>query len=181
MLPSRLKNNCNKSRKTEHWEAFRRQRNLCVTLFRMEKRSFYNKLNISDITDNKKFWKTVKPAFSEKGPSKSKTTVIEYDTVISNDKKVAEAMNDYILSIIDSLCLKENSEVTISTEGVSNPIEWAFIKYSKGPKITRIRSSVQKMTNFLKFQAVSLEQMNTEIERFDPTKQRPLEIYLRNC
>ena len=30
MLRSRLKNRYNKSRTAEHWEAFRRQRNLCV-------------------------------------------------------------------------------------------------------------------------------------------------------
>ena len=43
----------NKSPTVEHWEAFRKQRNLCVKLFRTEKRNFYKKLNISDITDNK--------------------------------------------------------------------------------------------------------------------------------
>ena len=55
MLHSRLKNRYNKNWTAEHWEAFRRQRNLCVKLFRKEKRNFYINLNISDITDNKKF------------------------------------------------------------------------------------------------------------------------------
>ena len=53
MQRSRLKNRYNKSPTVEHWEAFRKQRNLCVKLFRTEKRNFYKKLNISDITDNK--------------------------------------------------------------------------------------------------------------------------------
>ena len=55
MLRSRLKNKYNNSRTAEQWEAFRRQRNLCAKLYRKEKRSFYNRLTISDITDNKKF------------------------------------------------------------------------------------------------------------------------------
>ena len=142
MLRSRLKNKYNKSGTAEHWEAFRRQRNLCVKLFRKEKRSFYNRLTISDITDNKKFWKTVKPAFSDKGQSNSKITLIENDTLILNNKKVAETMNDYCVSITDLLCFKENSEITISTEGVSDPIERAIIKYSKHPSIRKIRSAV---------------------------------------
>ena len=145
-------------------------RNLSVKLFRKEKRSLYNRLTISDITDNKKFWKTVKPAFSDKCRSNSKNTLIENDTLILNDKKVAETMKDYLLSITDLLCLKENSEITISTEGVSDPIARAIIKYSKRPSIRKIRSSVHKNNEFFKSQATSLEQMNTEIERLNPTK-----------
>ena len=108
MLRSRLKNRYNKSRSAEHSEVFRRQRNLCVNLFRKEKRNFYKNLNISDITDNKKFWKTVKSVLSDKGRSNSKITLIENDTIISNDKEVAETLNDYFVSITDSLGLTEN-------------------------------------------------------------------------
>ena len=32
-------------------------------------------------------------------------------------------MNDYFVSVTDLLCLKENSEVAISAESVSDPIE----------------------------------------------------------
>ena len=91
-------------------------------------------------------------------------------TLILNDKKVAETMNDYFVSITDSLCLKENSEVIISIEAVSDPIERAITKNLKNPSIRKIRSSVQKNNGFQKFQAISLEQMNTEIERLNPTK-----------
>ena len=37
-----------------------------VLSFRREKRNYYNNLDISLLTDNKKFWKTVKPVFSDK-------------------------------------------------------------------------------------------------------------------
>ena len=100
VLRSRLKNRYNKSRSAEDWEAFRRQRNLYVKSFRKEKRNFYKTLNISDVPDNKKFWKTVKPVLSDKGRSNSKITVIENDMIISNDKEVAEALNDYFVSIL---------------------------------------------------------------------------------
>ncbi len=76
MLRSRLKNKYNKNRTVANWEAFRKQRNLCVTLFRTEKRNFYNNLDISHITDNRKFWNTVKPFISNKNKSKTKITLI---------------------------------------------------------------------------------------------------------
>ena len=139
MQRSRLKNRYNKSRTAEHWEAFRR-RYLCAKLFRTDKRNFYKNLNISDITDSKKFWKTVKPVLSDKSRSNSNITLIDNDTIISKDKEVAETMNDYFISITNSLGLTENREVTISTNGLSDPIEKAIMKYSKHPSIRKIRS-----------------------------------------
>ena len=50
-----LKNRYNKNRTADNWDAFRRQRNFCVKLSRKVKRDFYNQLDISEVTDNKKF------------------------------------------------------------------------------------------------------------------------------
>ena len=39
-------------------KAYNKQRNLCVTLIRKEKKNFFSNINTSDITDNKTFCKT---------------------------------------------------------------------------------------------------------------------------
>ena len=39
------------------------QRNLCVTLLGKAKKKYYTNLKMSDINDNRKFWKNVKPNF----------------------------------------------------------------------------------------------------------------------
>ena len=44
----------------------------------------------------------MKPVLSDKGRSNSKITRIENDMIISHDKEVAETLNDYFVSIIDS-------------------------------------------------------------------------------
>ena len=49
------RNKYNKNRTADNWDAFRRQRNFCVKLSRKVKRDFYNQLDISEVTDNKKF------------------------------------------------------------------------------------------------------------------------------
>ena len=169
MLRSRLKNRYSKSRTAEHWEAFRRQRTLCVRLFRKENINFYKNLNFYDIADNKKFWKAMKPVLSDKGRSNSKITLIENDTIVSNDKEVAKTLNGYFVSITDSLRLTENSEVISSTEGVSDPIDRAIIKYSNHPSKRKIHNFAQNDDVF-KFQKVSLEQMHNEIGRLNPKK-----------
>ena len=60
---------CNKFLKTKSQEckqAYNKQRNLRVTMVRKAKKNYFNSLNIRNITDNKQFWKTVKPFFSSK-------------------------------------------------------------------------------------------------------------------
>ena len=47
----------------ESRQAFVKQRDYCVSLLRKSKRNYYSNLNVKDITDNKKFWKTIKPLF----------------------------------------------------------------------------------------------------------------------
>ena len=60
-------------------KAHNKQRNLCVSLIRSEKKNFSN-INTCDITDNKTFWKTVKPFFTDQIKTKCKITLIEKKT-----------------------------------------------------------------------------------------------------
>ena len=45
---------------------YNKQRKICVSLTRKAKRNYYESLDLNDICDNKKFWATVKPLFSNK-------------------------------------------------------------------------------------------------------------------
>ena len=44
-------------------KAYNKQRNLCVSLIRREKKNIFDNISTSD---DKTFWKTVKPLFSDK-------------------------------------------------------------------------------------------------------------------
>ena len=107
MLRSRLRNKYNEKRTAENWNNFRKQRNSCVRLFREEKRNYYNSLDISLVTDNKKFWKTVKPFFSDRSQSQNKIVLTEDERIISNDVEVAETMNEFFVTVTDSLGINE--------------------------------------------------------------------------
>ena len=43
-----------------------KQRNYQVSILRKIKRNYYGDINEKDIVDNKQFWKTIKPLFSNK-------------------------------------------------------------------------------------------------------------------
>ena len=126
MLRTRLRNRYNKGQTVENWNKFHKHQN-CVKLFRREKRNYYNNLDISLVTDNKKFWKTVKPFFSDKLQTNNNIVLIEDETIISNDVEVAETMNEFFVTVTDSLGINENSNYENTTEGITDPVDRAII------------------------------------------------------
>ena len=66
MLRTRLRNMYNKCKTQEKWNAFKKQRNKCTKILRKAKVDYYEDLDLEDISDNRKFWKTVKPLFQIK-------------------------------------------------------------------------------------------------------------------
>ena len=43
--------------------AYKKQHNYGSRLYKKERKKYYEKLNVKNVTDNKEFWKTVKPFF----------------------------------------------------------------------------------------------------------------------
>ena len=74
MKRSRLRNKFLNTKSDIDRKAYNKQRNLCVSLIRWEKKNFFNNINTRDITNNKTFWKTVKPLFTDKIQTKSNYT-----------------------------------------------------------------------------------------------------------
>ena len=101
MTRSRLRNKFLKDKKIESKIAYQRQRNLCVSSFRKEKIKYFSNMNIKKVTDNKKFWRAVKPAFSEKGVATNNITLIENNEIISSDKEVSKLFNIFFFQHSD--------------------------------------------------------------------------------
>ena len=79
MKRSHLKNRYNKNRNYENWYLCKNQSNFCISLLRKTKRNHFKNGKIQDITDNKKFWKTIRPYFSDKGYNQTKITRFYYN------------------------------------------------------------------------------------------------------
>ena len=69
---------------------YTKQRNYCVDLIIKGKKKYYGSLDVNDITDNKTFWKTVKPLFLDKSKSRRTITLVE-----DVHKKIADIFNNY--------------------------------------------------------------------------------------
>ena len=96
MLRSKLRNQFLKTKTQDSKMKYNKQRNLCVSLTRKAKRSYYENLDLKDITDSKKFWATVKPLFSNKIKSTKYMTLEENGKIISNDKKLVRFLTNFL-------------------------------------------------------------------------------------
>ena len=77
MARSHLRNKFLKTKTDANRKAYNKQINYCVSLFRREKKCFFNNLDTKKIAGNKRFWQTVKPFFSDKNRVKNKIALIE--------------------------------------------------------------------------------------------------------
>ena len=66
MMRSKLRNKFLQDKNEKSRNDYRKQRNLCVALVRRAKQQYFSSLDLNLIADNKKFWKTFKPLFSDK-------------------------------------------------------------------------------------------------------------------
>ena len=75
------------------WDSYKKQRNFCVILLRKTKKEYVENINVKDINYNKKFLKTIKPFFSNKGLNNSKLVLIHNNNLISEESVPANTIN----------------------------------------------------------------------------------------
>ena len=136
-----------------------------------ERKKFCNNLNLKLFTDNKVFWKTVKPFLSDKGKLTRKINISEGDTIVSEDNKVAEILNTYFSESIKSLNIKENSFILNSTNHLSDRIETALHKFNiQHPSILKIREKVGDGPGTFKFKNMTVGEVIRKINRLNRKK-----------
>ena len=155
MHRSRLKNVFNKSRTPKTWDSYKKQRNFCVNLSRKTKKEYFENISVKDINDNKKFWKTIKPFFSNKGLNTIKLMIIEKNNLISEESILANMMNQYFSSITKQLNLKKSPQLK-NLEDIIN-------YYHSHISIEKIRSSNNTQSELFTFNLVLSDEIKREI------------------
>ena len=110
---TKLRNKFLKERTNKSKKRYISQRNFCVSLLKKTKKDYYNSLNEKDVSDNKTFWKTVKPFLSDKIVSKEQILLVENDEIISEDSKIAESLNSFFSNIVKNLKIAGYRPITI--------------------------------------------------------------------
>ena len=89
---------------------------LSFVLSRKRKRKNYSSLDQKSISDNNKFWRTVKPFLSDKTSFNAKIALIEDGEIISSDSEIADVLNTFFSNIVSNI----NLPVNLSQYPISN-------------------------------------------------------------
>ena len=118
-------------------------------------------MNIKQVSDNKLFWKSVKPFLSDKGSNFSKIMLVRENNIISDEEEIANIMNNYFINVTKTLNLKK--QLGVGRSGVNEFENHISIKmiHEKYP---------ETLPESFKFQLVSHNEVQKEIENLDTKK-----------
>ena len=170
MKRSELASKYQKTKNNEDYSKYKKQRNFCSKLYKKERKIFYNNLSIEEITDNKKFWKTIKPLLSEKRVcGSSKINLVVNEENLSDDKEIAETFDNYFNNAVKSLNLQCSQEHLNDVSNENDPFEIAIKKFKDHPSIVNINENIPKSTTF-NFNEIGSDSIKKMIDNLDSRK-----------
>ena len=92
------------------------------------KTSYYGNDDINSVTNNNKFWKAIKPLFTDKVQTSSSITLIENEKFITNDSEIAEILNEFFTNITKTIDIAPGQCILKSTDHLLDPAEIAVEK-----------------------------------------------------
>ena len=147
----------------------KKQKNFCNRESKRARKNYCKNLDLRKITDNKKFYETMKPFFSDKGGIRDKIVLVENDELISGDIEVAETFNTYFSKSNEALGITEN-KLLLNPVCVSDSVVTKCIKkFEAHPSIISIKHHVNIQCRF-EFLPVTAEDMEKELGALNSRK-----------
>ena len=82
---------------------------MCIT-YKKDEKDCYGNSDIKKVTDNKTFWKTVKPFLSDKIVSTERITLIDNGEVVATEQDTANVLNTFFSNIVTNLKIPEYAD-----------------------------------------------------------------------
>ena len=99
---SRLRNKMCRNPMSENINAYKKQRNKCVSLRRKCIKQHLAKITEKGITTRKEFWNFIKPFLTNKGFSKNNNiTLKNKKKIITDEKKLENLFNNHYMNIVE--------------------------------------------------------------------------------
>ena len=144
MERSKLRNKYLRERTNEVKSLCNKQRNLCVSVLRKNKRDYFGNLNSKIVTNNNKFWKAISLLFSEKAFHSEWITLKESNKTITNNEELAETFNTSFNKIVPNLNIDNNLGDNITNAHITDSVSCAIRKYENHPSILKIKEMMGK-------------------------------------
>lgn len=131
MRRSQLESKYYKTKAESDKANYKRHKNYVSKLYKKERANFFKKLDLKSFLDNKKFWKNVKPFFSNKGSYGQKITIVDNNEIISEAAQITEHFKTFFERAVDNLDLPKNNDLlNLNVRGdLSCPIDIITERY----------------------------------------------------
>ena len=123
MSRTKLRNKFLKQKTIETRFTCNKERSICVSILRKTKRSYFGYLDIKNLSDNRKFWGTVKPLFSNEVRSNDYITLKKTDLLIRNECKMAIIFNTFFVNIVPNLGIEIDQQYHSDVSNISDTTE----------------------------------------------------------
>ena len=107
----------------ESKKAYNKQRNICVKMVKKAKKEHYQNISLSEITDNKMFWKTVSPLFGNKVKTNQEIDLIEKNVLVTSYVEIAKTFKEYFDEIVPKLNIIQNECYIRKKGNIEDPVE----------------------------------------------------------
>ena len=108
---------------------------------RKAERDYFSELDNRVLKDNRKFWKTVNPVFSEKAYQKESITIVSKDTeaTATKNEELAETFNSFFSSMVDNLKIEYDINRQANVPIHPDPVLRAIETFKYHPSILIIK------------------------------------------
>ena len=97
-------------------------------------------LDRKNITDNKSFWKYVKPFLTDKNPKSNKITLVENEAIIEEPDKIAETFNNFFANAVSNLNIPRYVDSSATFDHFDDKIFRMVEKYKNHPSVVAIKN-----------------------------------------
>ena len=183
MKRSKLHRKYLKNRTNEKRIIYKKQKNFCSKLYKKEQKKYDSNIELKNFTDNKKFWRTVKPLISDKGVQSSRITLVDKkekdkteknkngdsnNEIISDD--LTNTLNEYFQNAIAKLGITEYSDNFCKNKATfRDPVNIAFDKFKDHRSVKIIKENVSTESLF-HFTEISVSEMTKELSSLNSKK-----------
>ena len=87
------------------------------------KKEHFQNISLSEITDNRKFWKTVSPLFNNKVKTNPKINLTEKNVLVTSDVVIAKTFKGYFDEIAPKINTVQNECYIQKTGSIEDPVK----------------------------------------------------------
>ena len=176
MKRSRLRNKVNKLNSCSNNLAYKHQRNFCTRLIKRAKKDYFSNLSPSNLMDNRRFWSSIKPLFSDKSITEKNIIIVNNNTITNDDSEISEIFSSFFSDAVKNLGIEESHDVisNIPDNIVNDPVLRAINKYHNHLSIKLITKSRYNSQGTFSFCNTTFEEVFNELLKLDNSTSCPI-------